>query len=110
MSVLDCVDEYLSEADSDSDNEIDGNQEYYHYSGTSDSEQSDSGHLQLSGGRIMWTGKWKSACWMSPSGMMSATNITTILRECALGQRMHNLPCMGIGDLNALTMRMQAGF
>jgi hypothetical protein len=53
VSVLDCVDEYLSEADSDSDNEIDGNQEYYHYSGTSDSEQSDSGHLQLSGGRIM---------------------------------------------------------
>jgi hypothetical protein len=42
VSILDCVDENISEVESsDSDNEICGNQESGHKSGTSDSEQSD---------------------------------------------------------------------
>jgi hypothetical protein len=42
VSVLDCVDENVLEVKrSDSDNKIGGNQESYHKSGISDSEQRD---------------------------------------------------------------------
>jgi hypothetical protein len=100
----------LSEVESsDSDNEIGDNQEYDHKSDTSNSKQGK--QLQLSEGvALCEMTNEKSTCWVSPSGVISITNIT-IFHVCALVQRMHNnLYCMGIGDLNALTMSLQAGF
>jgi hypothetical protein len=79
VSILKCVNENLSEVESnDSDIKIGDNQESVHKSGTSKREQSDGQAAQVISG-------WR--------------------RVCVLVQRMHNnLYHMAIGDLNPCTM------